>query len=231
MRFHGYTFGASYLSYDPSKNWSQSLVRSYAKAGIARVFVWETSAARALSGCAGGASDARAALTQGARFGFRALFFAVDFELQPNEASTVASYFRCIDGVIGVRLTGAYGGYSTVSLLFDRHLIRYGWQTYAWSGGRWDRRAQLEQYLNGNAFDYDRAVAKDYGQTPFVAPRPKPKPKPSRVVLLHRRAVLRADLTRRRCRTGHAKPARYWTLCNVWLREGAQVNRELRRTP
>jgi lysozyme len=62
----------------------------------------------------------------------------------------------------------------------------------------------------------------------FLTPVRKPTPKPSRAALLRRRAVLRALLTRYHCRTGHAKPARYWTACGVWRREGAAVNRAIR---
>ena len=40
------------LSNDTSKNWTLQQAGSYARAGIARVFVWETSAARASQGCA-----------------------------------------------------------------------------------------------------------------------------------------------------------------------------------
>jgi hypothetical protein len=231
MRANGFSFGASYLSYDASKNWSSALVSSYTRAGIARVFVWETSANRALEGCGAGQSDARTALSEGARFGFRALYFAVDFELQPNAYGAVASYFRCVDGVIGVDHTGAYGGISTVRLLFNLHLIAYGWQTYAWSGGRWDPRAQLQQYLNGSSFDYDRAVARDYGQTPFSSPKPKPpapKPKPPKAALIRQRAQLRVLLTRHRCRVApyHGRGV-YHRVCSIWLREGQQVNREI----
>ena len=46
-----------------------------------------------------------------------------------------------------------------------------GWQTYAWSYGQWDARAQLRQVLNSvsvggsvGCCDKDVAVAADYGQ-------------------------------------------------------------------
>ncbi|MGH2870438.1 MAG: hypothetical protein ACRDNK_23075, partial [Solirubrobacteraceae bacterium] len=48
------------------------------------------------------------------------------------------------------------------------------WQTYAWSGGAWLPKsiAPLEQYLNGALYDNDRALASDYGQWPYTAPKP-----------------------------------------------------------
>src|ERR1017187_1127 len=222
MRANGWSFGASYLSYDFSKNWSRSQASSYANAGIARVFVWETSATRALSGCEGGASDARAANSQGAAFGARVIYFAVDFEAQGWQ---VAPYFRCAGQVIGTSRLGAYGGYSTINGLFNSHLIRYGWQTYAWSGGRWDGRAQLQQWYNGNAYDYDRAVVKDYGQTPFSQPKPRQKPAPSKRAKEAELRGIKANIlvlhnleAKRHCRTVHGRKA--YGACKVWGPEG-----------
>ena len=215
MRANGWSFGASYLSFDPSKDWQHSQVAAYAAAGIARVFVWETSATRALDGCMAGRIDARNALAEAATFGFRAIYFAVDFELQPPQDQAVAGYFRCIVGQIGVDHTGAYGGIATVSLLFNLHLIRYGWQTYAWSGGRWDRRAQLQQYLNGSSVDYDRAVAKDYGQVPYTATRPiSHKDRVARI------RTLRRVLVSYGCRRRHREHQHLGPRCLRWYHEG-----------
>jgi lysozyme len=60
---------------------------------------------------------------------------------------------------------------------------------------------------------------------------PEPKPVSFRPALLHRRAVLRRDLTRHRCRVApyHGR-GRYHAICARWLREGAQVNRGLTQT-
>lgn len=224
MRLFGYRFGASYLSYDPGKDWSSSLVNSFAKAEIARVFVWETTANRALNGCGAGASDARAARSEASPFSARAIYFAVDFELQPSEFRAVEAYFRCAGHVLGVMHTGAYGGVATIRLLFNSRLVHYGWQTYAWSGGAWDSRAQLEQYLNGNSFDRDRAIAADYGQTPYTAPGPSHRQFQTRLHNAYRyRARLRRTLLAQRCRV--TRPSRH---CKGVLHSGAIVNRTIR---
>jgi len=62
-----------------------------------------------------------------------------------------------------------YAGYYPIKRAFDAGKIKWGWQTYAWSGGQWDARAQLQQYKNGVNVggadcDYDRAMVSDYGQ-------------------------------------------------------------------
>jgi hypothetical protein len=164
----GARFGASYLSTDGSKNWTTAMLTSYHARGLATVAVWETTATRALSGYAAGQSDARAALSDERALGIptsKPVYFAVDFDETAAEASTVASYFRGVDSVLGVRRAGGYGGYWTVSRLFNAGLIRYGWQTSAWSGGNWDPRAQIQQYSYYPSYDWDEAMTSSYGQT------------------------------------------------------------------
>lgn len=165
---YGARFGASYLSSDWSKNWSASLLRSYHALGMATVAVWETTATRALSGYSAGRADASSALSQERTLGIptsKPVYFAVDFDETPGQAAAVANYFRGVDSVLGVSRTGGYGGYWVVSRLFNAGVIRYGWQTYAWSGGNWDPRAQLQQYNDGSTFDWDRAMTPYYGGT------------------------------------------------------------------
>jgi hypothetical protein len=164
----GARFAASYLSTDPSKNWTRASLRNYHATGLGTVCVWETTATRALSRFAGGRSDARAALREERALGVptsKPVYFAVDFDETYHQAAAVASYFRGVDSVLGVRRTGAYGSYHTVRRLFDADLIRFGWQTSTWSGGRWDRRAQLEQYAYQGSYDWDAALTSSFGAT------------------------------------------------------------------
>lgn len=208
-----YAFGASYLSTDPSKNWSRSCVNLWHSLGAATVAVWETSAARALDGFAAGQVDARRAAAQAAALGMppsRPIFFAIDFDETPAQASAVASYFRGVASVLGVSRTGAYGGYWAVKRLFDAELVRYGWQTYAWSGGLWDTRAKLEQYLNGSAVDFDRAIAVDYGQWPYTPPKPKPHPAVLPVCVHHRMSASSCAAAKARIASDNRAAAASW---------------------
>jgi len=178
MRANGWTFGASYLSTDYSKNWTTSLVNSYHANGISTVVVWETTSTRATQGYAAGASDARSARAQDyglAGHRTRPIYFAIDCDCSYSQ---VSGYFQGADSVLGVKRVGAYGGYRPISALLNSRLITYAWQTYAWSGGLLDSRAQLYQNPNGSSFDYDRAFSSDYGQAPFTPPKPPPPPKP-----------------------------------------------------
>lgn len=164
----GSRFAASYLSLDASKNWTRTMLNNFHAAGLGTVCVWETTATRALAGYAAGETDARLALGQEAALGVptsKPIYFAVDFDEAPGQAGAVASYFRGVDAVLGVSRVGGYGGYWTVSRLFNAGVIRFGWQTSAWSGGHWDPRAQLQQYAYRNAYDWDRAMTSAFGAT------------------------------------------------------------------
>jgi hypothetical protein len=162
----GAMFAASYLSTDRSKNWTLAMINAYHAMGLGTVCVWETSAKRALAGYGAGRHDAAAALRQEQALELPPqlpIYFAVDFNETPRQAAAVASYFRGVNSVLGVNRTGGYGGYWTISRLFNAGLIRYGWQTSAWSGGLWDPRAQLQQYAYHSAYDWNRAMTSEYG--------------------------------------------------------------------
>jgi hypothetical protein len=162
----GAQFAASYLSTDKSKNWTLAMINAYHAMGLGTVCVWETSAKRALAGYRAGRTDALAALRQERTLELPPqlpVYFAVDFDETSRQAGPVASYFRGVNSVLGVNRTGGYGGYWTISRLFNSGLIQFGWQTSAWSGGLWDPRAQLQQYAYNNAYDWNRAMTNTYG--------------------------------------------------------------------
>ncbi len=185
----GVTFVCRYLSYPGNtKNLRPDEAARLLKAGIDIVTVFETTTARALSGYDGGAHDAFSANQQLLALGAPAgapVYFTVDFDAA-YEQPHIDRYLRGAAKVIGLDRVGVYGGYWVVKRCFDAGVVKYGWQTYAWSGGRWEPRAQLQQYsnghrLNGVAVDYDRAVADDFGQWPRSRPkRRRPLPGPAR---------------------------------------------------
>ncbi|MFC9973060.1 glycoside hydrolase domain-containing protein [Spirillospora sp. NPDC127200] len=169
----GVRFVCRYLSHDTTgKNLTRAEAEQLSEAGLWLVVVWETTASRALSGRAGGAADARDADRQARALGMpsgRPIYFAVDFDATAAQQGAVNAYLDGAAGVIGRSRVGLYGGYGPVKRALDAGKAVWAWQTYAWSGGRWDRRAQLRQYsndhvINGVGVDYDRAVADDYGQ-------------------------------------------------------------------
>jgi hypothetical protein len=165
-------FACRYLSNDSGKNLSLAEARELSAAGIWLVVVWETTAQRALAGKSAGVSDAKAAAAQAEACGMpgdRPIYFAVDWDASESQQAAINAYLDGAASVLGRQRVGIYGGFWPVSRAFDGGHVTWGWQTYAWSGGRWDRRAQLQQYsndhiINGVGLDYDRAVKDDYGQ-------------------------------------------------------------------
>jgi hypothetical protein len=165
----GVKFAGRYLSGDTTKNLTATQAHSLGAHGIDCIVVWETTANRAMAGRSAGIADAQKAKVLADRCGMpsgKPIYFAVDFD---GTLAQVKDYFAGVNTVLGVRRTGVYGGYRVVSGLFDAKMVAYGWQTYAWSGGKWDPRAQVQQYSNGHnlggvACDYDRSTHADFGQ-------------------------------------------------------------------
>jgi hypothetical protein len=177
----GVKFVCRYLSHDTSgKNLDRGEAEQLSAAGIWIVVIWESTASRALAGRAAGAADATAAEKQAKALGQpagRPIFFAVDFDATAGQQDEIHAYLDGAASVLGRDRIGIYAGYGPIKRAFDAGKITYGWQTYAWSGGRWDTRAQLQQYsndqkINGVGVDFDRALAADYGQSRGSTPEP-----------------------------------------------------------
>jgi hypothetical protein len=172
LQHAGVKFVARYLSHDSGKNLSRAEAELLSDSGISIVVVWETTASRALSGKAGGVADAKDADRQAKACGMpggRPIYFAVDWDASTSQQAAINAYLDGAASVLGRDRVGLYAGYGPISRAFSAKKISYGWQTYAWSGGRWDSRAQLQQYsnghtLNGVGVDYNHAVKADYGQ-------------------------------------------------------------------
>ena len=175
LKSGGYTFACRYLSPPPNgKNLSKAEADELWAAGVDVVANFEEAADNALSGKSQGVTDAKLADSQSKSDGIptgRPIYFSVDFDASTSDFTAIDAYFDGVASVIGIGRTGAYGGYAVIKHLFDVGKIRWGWQTYAWSGGDWDSRAQLRQVLNditaagdSACCDKDEAWAKDFGQ-------------------------------------------------------------------
>ena len=178
----GVTFIMRYFSYDASKDLTADELANANLHGISVGVVWETTANRMLQGHAAGSSDAAEANRRANSLGINGipLYFACDFDATESDQTLINAYMDGVISVIGLARAGMYGGFYPVSRAFNARKITYGWQTYAWSGGQWDQRAQLRQVQNDvtvcsiNA-DWDEQHATDFGQWP----RPKgPDPMP-----------------------------------------------------
>ena len=168
----GWSFVCRYGCYGESgKKLSAAEAAEYLAAGILPVSNWEHEAAAWKQGYARGWDDAVAADPFFRSCGAGPqdpIYFSIDTDVLDSELPVAAAYLQGIRDVIGWERTGAYGGYKVIRYLFDKGLIRFGWQTYAWSYGKWEPRAQIRQVLNGqdlagHAVDYNEAWHAVYG--------------------------------------------------------------------
>lgn len=148
------------------------------KNGLDIAVGYESTDGRAFDGKTAGRMDAKHARDLAGRLELpdMPIYLAVDFDAEDYAPSSdnsreklgkIADYFEGAREVLGTD-TGAYGGYYVIKRLFDAGLINWGFQTYSWSGGQWDPRAQLQQYQNdvniNGAVDLVRSTKPDYGQ-------------------------------------------------------------------
>jgi len=172
FREGGATFVVRYVSHDESKNLSADEARLLSDAGLDLAVVWESTQCRAREGRTAGAADARTASAQARACGMpepRPVYFAVDFDAGDAELPQIVDYLGGAATVLGTKRVGVYGGYRVVGHCLDRAVAGFAWQTYAWSAGRRDPRAQLYQHRNGVVIggvscDRDTAFAADFGQ-------------------------------------------------------------------
>lgn len=151
-------YGAKWVArYLCASNDGKRLIPSERKllhdAGLGIALVYEDETGGPLKGYAHGVDDASRAVAQAKALGLPIglpIFYAIDFDATPGNQTAINAY---LDGCAYVHseqyAVGAYGGYYSIRRSFDAGKIRYGWQTYAWSGGQWDGRAQLRQVRNG----------------------------------------------------------------------------------
>lgn len=166
----GVHFEARYIVPGNPKSLSRAELAGLQSHGTRVVAVWENGAMDMLGGYQAGMRAAQQAQQGLASLGIphAAVYFAADFAVSPQQQGAVNDYLRGAASVVGLHRTGLYGSYLALKGAFDAHLVQYGWQTYAWSGGLWDARAALrqysvDQYRAGTVVDLNVAVHRDYG--------------------------------------------------------------------
>lgn len=173
VRDQGYGFVCRYLSFGAQqKVIGETELQGYLAAGLDVVLVWEYGAQDMLGGWTAGTGDAQGALAQAQRLGVWPcpIYFAADWDVQPSEYPLVDAYLKAAALKLGnTERVGIYGGFPIVSHVLDGGFARYAWQTYAWSNGEWDLRAQLRQVPGGTPdYDLDESAYGDFGQVPLT---------------------------------------------------------------
>lgn len=166
-----------------NKGLSKAEYDALVAAGLKVWLIYEEDGEELLGGFDAGVRVAKAAEDYRKKLGLGNLpiYFNVDFDAQASQLDAILKALDGIASVIGLDRTGLYAGYGPIKAAFDANKIKWGFQTYAWSGGKWDTRAQLQQWSNGqwgDSVDFTRAMVAEYGQNP-VGTKPTPDPDPN----------------------------------------------------
>jgi hypothetical protein len=157
-------------------------------AGISVMLNWETTGKSWREGYNTGVNEGREARRQARALGHpdeRPIIQSMDEGVPAGMLNVAADYQRGFNDGGGVGPQGAYGTQMVLDHLFDKGLIRIGWQTNArgWEGNSKDCiRASLYQRtthsfpsLPSNQYDENDVHFADWGQHPSPNPVP-PKP-------------------------------------------------------
>lgn len=141
--------------------------------GLAVGMVFESDGLTPLQGAVAGDYDARQAATGLASIGWpadRPCYFAVDTDARSvDQLAAIDSYLIAAGQVLGSERIGVYGGIAVVDHCLSVGSAKWGWQTYAWSGGQVSTLAHVLQYSNGewgDTVDFCRSLKDDFGQWP-----------------------------------------------------------------
>jgi len=80
---------------------------------------------------------------------YSAIFFAVDYDAPASDYDAFEAFLKGAQEVLGEDFyAGIYGKYAVIEEMGKRGACKYFWQTYAWSGGKFSKYADLYQYKN-----------------------------------------------------------------------------------
>jgi hypothetical protein len=186
LKAAGVRFVVRYVSSLPvndtnGKNLLSGECKALLAAGIAVCVVAEEGASRMLGGKSAGVADAKHADQVTTALGLKGIpvYFACDFDASEANQGPINAYLDGAASVVSRGRTGLYGGYWPVSRALDAGKCAYAWQTLAWSGGHWDARANMRQFLaftvGGLAIDKDTTAAGHAGLADDFGQWPRPK--------------------------------------------------------
>lgn len=172
----GKKFALRYLWYNTaSKGIGPAEWNDLVNNGLAVGLLYEEDGQELLGGYAAGVALAKKAESYRIGNGLPALpiSFCVDFDATEAQQAAINDTLNGIASVISKSRTWLYAGYWVVKRAFDAGIVGGAFQTYAWSGGNWDPRAQLQQYDNGQningSVDLARSMVADAGLSSAVS--------------------------------------------------------------
>lgn len=189
LKGQGYGFVMRYLSWLPNiKCIDASEVAALRSRGFAIGLNWEYAAGDMKYGAAYGKIQGSEAVRQAKTLGYPmgcCIYYSADFDATLTDLVNIDAYLGAVRNEhAGYYRIGVYGGFDVVKHCLDNAVAHIGWQTYAWSGGRWDERAAIRQVQNGVSIgggdcDINSLTGNACLWTPNLTPTPpSPLPKP-----------------------------------------------------
>lgn len=139
LKAEGFSWVGRYLvppSYTKALSWSEAEILH--AAGLEILLVWESTAARMRGGAAAGREDGARAYARARELGVpdsAIIYFAADFDAQPEDMSALRAYLTAARDQTGPYEVGVYGSYRVVEAM-KTSVAKGFWQCVAWSNGR-----------------------------------------------------------------------------------------------
>lgn len=147
----GKRFAMRYLSYPSGKRLTGSELSALHRQGFAVGLNWEQAAGDMLRGFSVGRTHAAEALRQANALGAPSwvpIYFSADTDVRSGaQMNAVAAYLDGCAAVLGRHRVGLYGSFRVIESLVPSRAL-WGWQTYAWSGGKVSSKSHIYQYKN-----------------------------------------------------------------------------------
>lgn len=171
LKSNGVDFVCRYISYDNTgKNITKAEYNNLLRQGVAVVLNWEYATDAAKNGWNQGVKDAREAERQRKALGAPAaapIYFSCDWDATPGQQGAINNYLAGCASIIGRNRVGVYGSYYVVKRSMEAGKAKWGWCTYAWSGGNVYSKAHIYQYQNGvmgGQADRNKSLQDNFGQ-------------------------------------------------------------------
>jgi hypothetical protein len=166
LRAEGISFAGRYLT-GGGKALTREEAHRLSQGRIALFSIFEAGARNMAAGRIAARNDAEEAFRAAKEIGMptgRPIYFAADWDVQPDEVGTCLAYLDEARKVMkGHYFAGVYGGRRLIESARSAG-FHYLYQTLAWSGGIRVSQAQLYQSGIAGSIDTDYAYAADFGQ-------------------------------------------------------------------
>ena len=168
----GKRFACRYLAYLPNaKVLTVTELRALQRQGMGVVLNWEQGSGDMFDGFLRGQTHAREAYRQALSLGAPntiPIYFSCDQDVTSNASmNAVRDYLAGAVTILGRNRVGVYGEYDVIERMVG-DVCDWGWQTYAWSGGKVSGKAHILQYRNGVTVaggdcDLNRSLKDNFG--------------------------------------------------------------------